>query len=626
MRHGIATVCLSGSLEDKLAAAAHAGFDGVEIFEPDLIGSRLSPEEVGARASDLGLSIDLYQPFRDFEAVAPPQLRRNLHRAEAKFELMRRLGAETVLVCSNVSDDAIDDDALAAEQLHLLAERAAGHGLQVAYEALAWGRHVNEYDHAWRIVQAADHPALGICLDSFHILSRATELAAIAEIPPEKLLFVQLADAPYLVMDVLQWSRHYRCFPGQGGFALADFTSRVLEAGYTGPLSLEVFNDVFRQADPDRMAVDARRSLLILEEQVASPSTDRLPPAAGLRGYAFVELGVGPASVAATQGLLHAMGFAQVATHRSKPVALWQQEDVRVLLNAGAAPGRGIAALAVQSTDPGRSARRAEALLAAVLERRRGPREADLAAVAAPDGTSIFFCDSAAEWQADSWLSDFEPVLAGSSPDATGIDRIDHIALAQPFDLFDEAALFYRSVLGLEPLDSVELAAPAGLVRSRAVTSDDGTVRLALNVPLLAGHEENRSGMQHIALACSDIFSAARQMRSHGVPALPIPGNYYDDLAARYDLDPRLLEDLRELDLLYDRSGAGEFLHFYTLTVDGRLFFEVVERRGGYAGYGAGNAPVRMAAQRAAATGSVSRHNPQANERERDHGEQRTLG
>ena len=601
MRHGIATVCLSGTLEDKLTAAAHAGFHGVEIFEPDLIGSRLSPEQVGARAADLKLSVDLYQPFRDFEAVEPAQLRRNLHRAEAKFGLMRRLGATTVLVCSNVSIGAIDDDALAAEQLRLLAQRAADYGLQVAYEALAWGRHVNEYDHAWRIVQAADHPALGVCLDSFHILSRETELAAIAEIPPEKLLFVQLADAPHLVMDVLQWSRHYRCFPGQGGFALADFTARVLDAGYTGPLSLEVFNDVFRQADPGRMAVDARRSLLILEEQVASPNTNRLPPAAPLRGYAFVELSVGPASVAGTQGLLHAMGFAQVAAHRSKPVALWQQQDVRVLLNAGAAPGRGIAALAVESGDPGRSTRRAEALLAAVLERRRGPSEADLAAVAAPDGTSIFFCDSAAEWQADSWLSDFEPVLAGGVREPTGIQRIDHVALTQPFDLFDEATLFYRSVLGLEPHDSVELAAPAGLVRSRAVTSPRGEVQLALNVPLLAGHAEDPSGMQHIALACPDVFSAARRMRAHGVQPLPIPGNYYDDLAARYDLDRRLLEELRELDVLYERSGAGEFLHFYTPTVDGHLFFELVQRRGGYGGYGATNAPVRMAAQRAAA-------------------------
>src|SRR5690242_17137287 len=74
LRAGIATVCLSGTLEDKLEAAAHAGFDGIELFENDLIGSPLSPMDVRARAAELGLSIDLYQPFRDFEAVPPRQL------------------------------------------------------------------------------------------------------------------------------------------------------------------------------------------------------------------------------------------------------------------------------------------------------------------------------------------------------------------------------------------------------------------------------------------------------------------------------------------------------------------------------------------------------------------------
>ena len=53
-------------LEEKLGAAASAGFDGVEIFEGYLIASRLSPAEIRLRAADLGLRILLYQPFRDF--------------------------------------------------------------------------------------------------------------------------------------------------------------------------------------------------------------------------------------------------------------------------------------------------------------------------------------------------------------------------------------------------------------------------------------------------------------------------------------------------------------------------------------------------------------------------------
>ena len=124
-------------------------------------------------------------------------------------------------------------------------------------------------------------------------------------------------------MDVLQWSRHYRCFPGQGGFDLADFLGHVLAAGYAGPLSLEVFNDVFRQADPERMAVDAMRSLLLLEEA-------RLPlPAPALRGYAFAELAVAPEAAASLERLLIAMGFRHAGQHRTKAVQLWRHGDTR---------------------------------------------------------------------------------------------------------------------------------------------------------------------------------------------------------------------------------------------------------------------------------------------------------
>ena len=163
-------------------------------------------------------------------------------RAEAKLALMEALGASMVLVCSSVSPAARDDDDLAAEQLHALAERAAGRGMRVAYEALAWGRHVHDYEHSWRIVRAAGHPALGVCLDSFHILSRGSDPAGIRAIPKEKLFFLQLADAPHLVMDVLQWSRHYRCFPGQGGFDVAGLVRQVLATGYDGPLSLSLIH------------------------------------------------------------------------------------------------------------------------------------------------------------------------------------------------------------------------------------------------------------------------------------------------------------------------------------------------------------------------------------------------
>ncbi|MER5953542.1 TIM barrel protein [Streptomyces sp. NPDC001893] len=606
MRTSIATVSLSGSLTEKLTAAASAGFDGVEIFENDLLASPLTPEEIRARTADLGLTVDLYQPMRDIEAVPPQEFERNLRRAEHKFRLMNRLGTDTVLVCSSVSPHAVDDDALAAEHLHRLAESAQEHGVRVAYEALAWGRHVSTYDHAWRIVEAADHPALGTCLDSFHILARGSDPKGIEDIPGEKIFFLQLADAPLMALDVLQWSRHYRCFPGQGGLDVTGLVRHVINAGYTGPLSLEVFNDVFRQADAGPTAVDARRSLMLLQEAagIAAPPAPVQPT-----GFAFAELTTPDAG--AVSSLLGALGLARTARHRSKPVELWQRGDARILVTTDPVrhrDGLALAALGLESPDPAGAAARAESLLAPVLPRHRAPEDASLDAVAAPDGVEIFFCATDREGLPN-WREDFPPLTGSDDGDGDrdgdgdggrdprgAVLRIDHLALTQPWHQFDEAALFHRTVLGLRPQESVDVADPYGLLRSRAVTNDDGRVRIALGIG--PGPADDAGRAQHIALATDDVVAAARAFHDAGGRPLPVPPNYYDDLAARFEFAPGEAETYRELGILYDRDEHGTFRHFYTETV-GRVFFEVVQRDGGYRGYGAQNAPVRLAAQHA---------------------------
>ena len=184
--------------------------------------------------------------------------------------------------------------------------------------------------------------------------------------------------------------------------------------------------------------------------------------------------------------------------------------------------------------------------------------------------------------------------------EAVPIDRIDHIALAHPLEAFDEAGLFYRSVLDLRPGASAELAAPHGLVRSRAVASADRQVRIALNVPALAGTQRGQAELQHVAFNCDDAIAAARAMRERRGADLRIPDNYYEDLDARFDLDPALLDALRELGVLYDRDARRRAPALLQRARRGTLFFEVLERRGAYDGYGAANSPVRMAAQRTA--------------------------
>jgi 4-hydroxyphenylpyruvate dioxygenase len=246
-----------------------------------------------------------------------------------------------------------------------------------------------------------------------------------------------------------------------------------------------------------------------------------------------------------------------------------------------------VPAIGVESEAPMRSADRAQHLRAPLLPRDRGPGEADLSAIAAPDGTSVFFCRT----EGDGWLTDFltaGPPGGGISPHVSGID---HVALSQPFDFFDEAVLFYRSVLGLELQNGDELATPDGLVRSRAARSRDGSVRFALSVPVVGSQGFE---FQHVALASDDVLTAAEAMRDRGVPLLAIHDNYYDDLQSRTQLEPDTVERMRAVGVLHDATDDGELFHVYTEMVGPGLFFELVERRGAYDGYGAASPPVRV--------------------------------
>ena len=302
MQRSIATVSPSGTLPEKLEAIAAAGFDGVEIFENDLLHYDGSPRDVRRLCADLGLEILLFQPFRDFEGCRRERLGRNLERAERKFDLMQELGTDLVLVCSNVAADALGEPALLADDLRQLAERRhprpahrlRGAGLGAPGEHLGAGLGPGAAGRPGE--PRADprqlpHPLAGR-RSPRHRRSSG-----------EKIFFVQMADAPLLAMDVLEWSRHFRCFPGQGGFDLAGFLAPVVASGYRGPLSLEVFNDGFRAAPTRANAVDGLRSLLYLEEktrehlqrQTPHVAVDELlapPPASLCDGIEFLEFAV----------------------------------------------------------------------------------------------------------------------------------------------------------------------------------------------------------------------------------------------------------------------------------------------------------------------------------------------
>ena len=605
MIRSIATVSIGGALDEKLKTIAAAGFGAVEIFENDFTCFDGSARVVARMCGDLNLGICALQPFRDFEGLPEPQRAQAFRRAEKKFDLMAELGTDLLLVCSNVSSVALGGIDRAADDLRELGERAAKRGLRVGFEALAWGRHVSDYRDAWEIVRRANHPAIGIILDSFHTLAPGFPVSQITAIPADKIFLVQLADAPQLDLDVLSWSRHFRCFPGQGNLPVADFMQAVDVTGYKGPLSLEIFNDQFRAQSTKEVAIDAMRSLVLMgsDQRKADPP---LRTRANVSDTHFIEFAVDQVYAAPLAKLLGQLGFRLTGRHRSKAVERWSQGDINLLINSSdnsfarshyLTHGSGACAIALQVDDVAGVMNRAEALQATTFRQPVGPGEMTIPAIRGVGGSLLYFLEPASP----NWDIDF--VSVGGEDGAGFLHHIDHISQSMRFEEMLSWEQFYTGLFNVQRAPQLEIADPLGLVKSQALQNKDGSLRLVLNASTATQTMSSRflseffgAGVQHIAFACDDIFTAVSAMRGAGATFLTIPENYYEDVESRYELDPALLKAMRENGILYDRDDAGEFFQVYTHAFEERFFFEIVQRRG-YRGFGAPNAGIRLAAQ-----------------------------
>ena len=374
-RLALSTVCLSGTLEDKLRAAAAAGFAGVEMLEYDLVMSPWSPRRLADEAAGLGLSIEVYQPFH-VETV-PPDLfgGRGCVTPSGSSTCWPSSARASWCAARRGPRDGLDDDDLAAEQLHALAGRAEQRGLRLAYEAVPWGR----LSHARGCL--ADRPAgrpsraRAVSRQLPCAVAAATIPAVIAQVPgrqgvprPARGRAAAEHGRPRVEPpppDVPRpgLARRGGLPPPGPGHGLrrpdgARGVQRRLPAG----------GSPARRHRRDALHARARGGGGRARPGCTVPTGSRtadLPPAPELGGFAFAELAVDEVSAPLVSRALAALGFAHVGQHRSMPVQLWEQGAARVLLNL--APQRSIApatasicALAVESSDPAASMRRAE--------------------------------------------------------------------------------------------------------------------------------------------------------------------------------------------------------------------------------------------------------------------------
>jgi sugar phosphate isomerase/epimerase len=264
---GMDSITLAGPLEAKLRAMKAVGFTQVMLSASDIAGHPGGEQAAVAAVRASGLRVTGFQVLRDFEGLSGHLHAYRVDVAKAMLEMCHALGSKVLLACSSTSAHADGNPQLLVRDLKKLATLAVPLGIRIAYEALSWGRHVNEYPQAWELVQTADRANLGLALDSFHIFANRTDLGALQEIDPGKVFLVQLSDFLWQQLrspeDRIDTARHFRVFPGEGVHSaqVAEFVRALDEMGYRGDYSFEVFNDDYRQLPLPMVAERARQSV-----------------------------------------------------------------------------------------------------------------------------------------------------------------------------------------------------------------------------------------------------------------------------------------------------------------------------------------------------------------------------
>jgi 4-hydroxyphenylpyruvate dioxygenase len=333
----------------------------------------------------------------------------------------------------------------------------------------------------------------------------------------------------------------------------------------------------------------------------------------GLDGFEFVEFS------APEKGLLEpvfeAMGFSQVARHRSKDVELWRQGEINFITNyeprspawyfsrehGPAACGMGFRVRDARAAYAELLARAAEP-----VQVETGPMELRLPAIRGIGGSIIYLIDRY-EVDGNGALSiydiDFD-YLPGVErhPAGAGLSRIDHLTHNVYGGRMAHWADYYQKLFNFREIRYFDIKGEYTGLTSKALTAPDGKIRIPLNEEGGEGkkgqieeflRQFNGEGIQHIALICDDLVRTWDRLRQAGVPLMSAPpGSYYDMLDERLPGHGQPVEALKSRGILLDGSTEGGtrrlLLQIFAEPAVGPVFFEFIERQGDE-GFGEGN-------------------------------------
>jgi len=246
-------------LAKKLELSRGAGYDGVGLWVNETEEAARAGEDlqgVGRALKDHGLIAAELCFVGGWMYPQEGECARAREQAEGAFRIAEILECECVVACASGGTGDLDD---AASDFAALCDLAQRYGVRVALEFLGGAQQVKDVRTAWQIVDAVDAPNGGLLIDTFHFYKGGSEVADLEPLRGDKVFLVHVNDCPDLPREELE-DRH-RVFPGAGVLPLDVIAAALVNKGYRGFLSLELFNEDYWAADPYLIAQEGIHSM-----------------------------------------------------------------------------------------------------------------------------------------------------------------------------------------------------------------------------------------------------------------------------------------------------------------------------------------------------------------------------
>lgn len=339
---------------------------------------------------------------------------------------------------------------------------------------------------------------------------------------------------------------------------------------------------------------------------VIQKATDSINPI-GTDGFEFVEYSAPTeAGIEELKSFFVSLGFTEVLRHKTKKVTVFQQGDIRFVVNGDSghvktlAEHHGPCASAIGF----RVADAKHALQYALKQGATAFQQDDnylkVPAILGIGNTVLYFIDQYAEKEGVEvpWFSAGDFITIQEAEAGAGLLVLDHLTHNVKRGNMDHWAGFYERIANFKEIRYFDIEGKLTGLVSKAMTAPCGKIRIPINESSdeKSQIEEfldtyNGEGIQHIALSTDNIYKTVELLKSRGVEFLDTPDTYYDKTDARVPGHQESVEELRKLRILIDGAPTddqGILLQIFTQTAIGPIFFEIIQRKGNQ-GFGEGN-------------------------------------